>query len=381
VEGDGAEKNGPSGGNAENEGDDRSHDRRGHQRHTNTVEGAEHAFRIRRARGSPMRRAAGLLSAVLAVTACTAGFTPSETAPTVPTTSTTVPSTTTTTEPATTTTTTTVDPGPPLGLITPNGIPVAIRLVLPEGYLVWTPCGETARVSGGEPLWQTPVVLDPGHGGNRSIGAQGRNGLPEKVVNLQVAMAAKAELEARGIPTVLTRVDEYATTLRARSQLADLLQASALVSIHHNAPTPGPSPTPGTEIFYQSRSAESRRLGGVLYEHVFHALSQFTEVQWTAAPDAGVITVLNSRGTDAYGMIRIPETPSVLLELGYISNPSEAELFATEEYVEVAGRAIADALETYLDTDDPGMGWYEPGRVFDPAPGLSQAACVEVPLE
>ena len=313
------------------------------------------------------------------VGACTAGFSPSPTSPTVPSTTTTiVPSTTTTTMPSTTTTT---DPGPPLGLITPAGIPVAVRLVLPEGYLVWTPCGEIARVSGGEPLWQTPVVLDPGHGGNRDIGAQGRNGLPEKVLNLQVAMAAKAHLEARGIPAVLTRVDDYATTLRTRSQLADLLQASALISIHHNAPTPGPSATPGTEIFYQSRSEESRRLGGVLYEHVFEALSKFDQVQWSAAPDAGVITVLSSRGTDAYGMVRIPETPAVLLEFGYISNPAEAELFATEEYVEVAALSIADAMEAYLYTDAPGTGWYEPGRVFDPAPGLTQAACVEVPLE
>lgn len=329
-----------------------------------------------------MNRVAAILVMVLlaACSAIPAGLTPTF----VPTSSTLAVSTT-TSQPTRTTstisTTTTTDPGPVLGLITPNGIPVAVRVRLPDGYLVLSPCGVLTRVSGGEPLYRTAVVLDPGHGGDRDIGAQGRNGLPEKVANLRVAFAAQAELEARGIPTVLTRTADYATTLRTRSELADHLQAQALVSIHHNAPTPGPSPTPGTEIFMQSDSEESRRLGGVLYGHVVDALSRFTEVQWSAAPDAGVITVHNERGIDTYGMIRIPETPAVLLEMGYMSNPSEADLFATEEYVEVAGRAVADALEAYLTTEEPGRGWYEPGRQFTASPGLSRAACVDTPLE
>ena len=110
-------------------------------------------------------------------------------------------------------------------------------------------------------------------------------------------------------------------------------------------------------------------------------MSKFTEVAWVAAPDSGVITVHNQRGTDTYGMLRVPETPAVLLELGYISNPAEAELFATEEYVEVAGGAIADAIESYLNTDEAGSGWYEPGRQFTAATGLTGSACVETPLE
>lgn len=343
------------------------------------VERSEHETRLRPGGGFVNRVAAGLVMVALAAcSALPAGVTPTFT-PTS-----TLPAPSTTSQPTTTTTmvtTTTTNPGPPLGLMTPNGIPVAVRFRVPEGYMVWSPCGVLTRVSGGTPLYGTAVVLDPGHGGDRDIGAQGRNGLPEKVANLRVAFAAQAELQSRGIPTVLTRTADYATTLRTRTHLADHLGAQVLVSIHHNAPTPGPSPTPGTEIFMQSGSEESRRLGGVLYGHVVDALSRFTEVEWSAAPDAGVLTVLNDRGIDTYGMIRLPETPAVLLEMGYMSNPSEADLFATEEYVEVAGRAIADALEAYLTTDEPGRGWYEPGRQFTASPGLTQAGCVDTPLE
>lgn len=358
---------------AESQGYQSGNGRHGDQCDPHSVQWAEHDPRIR---GQGVKR--GAVVAMVLLAACTT--------PTVDPTSTTAPSTTSTSTTSTSTTTTlpattTTHPGRPLGLITPAGVPVAVRFVVPTGYMVYSPCGVLTRVSGGEPIYRTPVVLDPGHGGDRDVGAQGRNGLPEKVANLRVAFSAQEQLTSRGIPAVLTRTADYATTIPTRSRLADTLEAEVLVSIHHNAPTPGPSPKPGTEIFFQTGSEESRRLGGVLYTHVVRALSQFTEVQWSAAPDAGVITVHNRRGVDTYGMLRVPETPAVLLEIGYMSNPSEAELFATEEYVEVAGRAIADAIESYLTTDEPGSGWFEPGRQFTASPGLTGSACVETPLE
>lgn len=363
---------------AEDDRDQRRHPGQSDEGDPDSVQWSEHTPRIRRRRGIVNRRS--IAAIVVLVAGCAAvpvGHSDPPNVVTITTTTTTGSTTTTTTGSATTTT----NPGRPLGLITATGVPVAISVVLPEGFLVHSPCGVLVRVSGGEPLYRTPVVLDPGHGGDRDVGAQGRNGLPEKVANLRVAFAAQAQLEQRGIPTVLTRTADYATTIPMRSNLADTLEAEVLVSIHHNAPTPGPSPKPGTEIFMQSNSPESRRLGGVLYTHVVRSLSAFSEVEWSAAPDAGVITVHNQRGTDTYGMLRIPKTPSVLLEVGYMSNPSEANLFATEEYTEVAGRAIADAIESYLTTDEPGTGWYEPGRQFTAAPGLTGPACVDPPLE
>jgi N-acetylmuramoyl-L-alanine amidase len=289
--------------------------------------------------------------------------------------STTTPANTTTVNPSITTT----DPGPVLGLMTATGVPVALILETETRYLVYSPCGRPVFVEDGEPIHRTPVVLDPGHGGDRDVGAQGRNGLPEKVANLRVAMATQEALSAKGIPSVLTRTADYATTLTSRARFADTLQAELMVSIHHNAPTPGPSAVPGVEIFVQHDSDASRRLGGVLWVHSMAALSRF-DVAWTAADDAGVMPVLNQRGTDAYGIIRLPVTPTALIEMGYMSNPVEAELFATDEYLEVASQALADAIEAYLTTDQPGSGFNDEGRVFRPNPGLTMAECVDPSL-
>ena len=266
----------------------------------------------------------------------------------------------------------------PAGLITPAGIPVAVVEPGVGGHWVTTPCGNVAFVTGGAPLRDVEVVLDPGHGGPIDTGAVGFNGLAEKDVNLKVAMAAAELLNAQGIATVLTRTGDYATPLRIRANLADILDARVLVSIHHNAPSQAPSPVPGVEVFHENGSEDSKRLGGLVYERAMTALSTFV-VDWVAPADAGVMAVLNSGGRDAYGMIRLPATTSILLELGYLANPAEAELFARPVYARVAATAIADGVVDYLQTDRPGSG-YVAHRVFNPSPGVGRSLCDEVHL-
>jgi N-acetylmuramoyl-L-alanine amidase len=227
---------------------------------------------------------------------------------------------------------------------------------------------------------RTAVVLDPGHGGEVDTGAVGANGLMEKHLNLNVAHAVQAVLIGRDIPVLLTRTGDYASRLGVRTDLADRVDAELLLSIHHNAPTPASSPTPGTEVFIQSASEGSHRLGGLVYTRVKDALSEFN-VDWTAAPDAGVLTVLSTRGNDAYGILRGPSTVSVLAELAYISHPPEAELFATPEYMDAVSEALADAVERYLETEATGAGYVAEPRVFNPQPGIGSSLCVDPLLE
>jgi N-acetylmuramoyl-L-alanine amidase len=296
------------------------------------------------------------------------------------------PTSSTTTTLAPTTSTTAADPPPPLGelaadaLITPTGVVVAVLEQSPTGYLVRTPCGNEEMVSTGTPVGGIDVVLDPGHGGEIDTGAEGSNGLSESELNLEVAQAVEAKLIVRGIPVILSRTANYASILSVRTGLADHLGADLLLSIHHNAPTQGASNRPGTEVFVQHESDESRRLGGLVWSHVTQALSRFN-VDWSAANDAGVMTVLSTRGEDAYGINRNAETVSIIAELGYISNPPEAALFATDEYVEAAAEALADAIEDYLTTEEPGSGFVAEGRVFNPQPGIGGRSCVDPDLE
>lgn len=266
------------------------------------------------------------------------------------------------------------------GVVTATGVPVVHLARTPDGDVVTTPCGAVATVRGATPISGARIVLDPGHGGPIDTGAVGANGLVERDLNLDVATAAAELLAARGIGAALTRTADYAVPLPVRAAFADALGAEAMISIHHNAPTPGASPTPGTEVFVQQGSVASAVLGGIVLDEVAEALAAF-EIAWTAAPDAGVLLVLNSDGLDAYGMIRRPATPTVLAELGYLSNPVEAELFATDEYVAVAAQAIADAAERYLDGGPLGSAVQPEPRVFDPAAAPGADVCDDPPLE
>ena len=277
-----------------------------------------------------------------------------------------------------------LDGGFPPGLITPTGVSVAVLGLTDGGFAVLTPCGRMSRVSAGLPLQGVRVVLDPGHGGAYDVGAVGPNGLAERDLNLTLSNAVLSELSSRGIAAASTRTGHYGTLLSVRAAFADALGAEALVSIHHNAPTFSTGDKPGTEAYVQSASgqqarADSARLGGLLHQEITKALSSFDNVAWSSLPDAGVLRVLLPRGGDAYGMIRRPTLPTALLEYGYLSNSSEAALFATEEYIRVAAKATANAIEAHLNTDRSGTEVVHQPRVFDPARAPSR--CNEVPLE
>jgi N-acetylmuramoyl-L-alanine amidase len=277
---------------------------------------------------------------------------------------------------------TTIDRGEPLALVSPTGVVVPILEVGDDGYLVQTPCQDQTTLVFGTPLYQVDVVLDPGHGGDIETGAVGPNGLAEKDLNLSLSKAAARKLEDRGITVALTRTSDYRIPLITRAQIADTLEAEALVSVHHNAPVLSTSTEPGTEVFYQTESPESARLGGLIQEEVVEALSQFTEVKWVRASDAGVVGVLKPDGTESYGMIRRPETTAVLAEFGYLANRSEAELFATDEYIDAAAEALATAVERFLESDQAGVEPNAENRTFTPTGGTGGiGGCVDPALE
>ncbi|MFT7601254.1 MAG: N-acetylmuramoyl-L-alanine amidase [Acidimicrobiales bacterium] len=266
-------------------------------------------------------------------------------------------------------------------LITPTGVVVPVIEEGADGYRILTPCGDEVTLVWGTPIYRAEVAIDAGHGGSES-GAQGPNGLVEKDLNLLLARRAARVLTDRGISVVLTRSADYRIPLSSRAAIANELEVAVMISIHHNAPVVNPSAGPGSEVFVQSGSAESRRLGGLVYEEIVAALEQFEDVEWVTASDAGALAVLNRDDEDAYGMIRRPNMPAVLAEFGYLANRSEAELFATDEYLDVAATALADAVERWLDTDDPGSGFVDEPRRFTPDGGTGgSGGCDDPPLE
>lgn len=274
--------------------------------------------------------------------------------------------------------TTTTLPGPPVAWVSPSGVPMAITGMDGETIEVLTPCGNPALLTQGTPVYEVDVVIDPGHGGPVDTGAVGPNGLAEKEINLRLSHALSDLLTERGVAVMLTRTADYAIPIPIRSAYSDLVGARALVSIHHNAPQAPASAIPGVETFVKADVAESARLGGLLQQAAMDALGVF-DVAWQRSPDAGAMTVLNTRGEDAYGMVRLPDAPSVLIELGYLANPAEANLYETPEYVPAVAAALADAIETFLTTTEVGAPLVE-GRVHNPSPGVGRDSCVEPDL-
>ena len=274
----------------------------------------------------------------------------------------------------------------PTALVTSTDVPVVVLGRARGGFVVRTPCAGTAIVAGGGPIEGAQVVVDPGHGGPWANGAVRPNGLAERDLNLTLSRAILRALADRNIPAATTRTGDYGLRLSVRAEFADALSVDALISLHHNAPTWGTSEAPGSEVYVQSATgggahASSARLGGLLYEKITAALSRFEHITWSRLPTAGVLRVLAPGGGDAYGMLSGPSTTAVLVEYGYLSNPPEAALFATDAYIHTAATATAtaDAIDAYLHTDRNGTGHVQRPRVYDPA--TPRPRCNETLLE
>jgi N-acetylmuramoyl-L-alanine amidase len=277
-----------------------------------------------------------------------------------------------------------IDPVParePRALTTPTGVVAPIIGTDPAGYVVRTPCGRQATIASGTPHPGAHAVLDAGHGGGET-GAVGPAGLTEKALNLAVSLHAEEALEAAGLEVLQTRTQDYRITLATRAEIATLLEPRVFVSIHHNAAPDGEWPRPGTETFYQIRSADSKRLAGLIWEEVVAALSRF-EAHWVADTDAGAKYRPNSQGGDYYGILRRSErVTAVLAELAFVSNPSEEALLARPDVQKAEGVAVARGILRYLKGDEPRPDAFtEPYPRETPAgPGGGAEGCEDPPL-
>ena len=296
--------------------------------------------------------------------------------------STSTSSTTTTVAPATTVATASLSPSTKL-VVTRTGVVSPVVSVNPDATVtIRTPCERTATVAGATAVGPVDIVIDPGHGGSES-GATGANGLTERVVNLEVAKHVIDALSTAGFHPLLTRTGDYRITLSERAAIAHAANPRVFVSVHHNGASDGPRDGPGTEVFYQHASADSRRLGGLIYEEVVAALKQYPGIAWQADTDAGVKTRLNTSGNDYYAMVRQPApVVAVLAELLFLSNPPEADLVARPEVQLAEGNAVARGIVRYLTTQDPGSGFTDAYPRTEPAGGGGGlSGCVDPPLQ
>ncbi|KFF56083.1 hypothetical protein CM50_08610 [Bacillus subtilis] len=191
--------------------------------------------------------------------------------------------------------------------------------------LTLAPCAQAA-----EPIEGKTVYIDAGHGGEDS-GAVG-NGLFEKDINLAVSEHVTDKLKAEGANPVASRSDDHFLTLEERVAKASANQADLFVSIHVNS---GVASASGTETYFQSNfeGESSWRLASDIQSQLVSSLQ---------TRDRGV------KESDFY-VITYSQMPSVLAELGFITNSSDADKLGSEEYQQKAADAIVNGIDSYYD--------------------------------
>ena len=174
------------------------------------------------------------------------------------------------------------------------------------------------------------VVLDAGHGGEDG-GAVSASGLYEKDLNLAVATLVRELLESNGIRVVMTRetdvllydrnVDYHgrkkALDLAARKKIAEETPNSIFVSIHMNAYPQ--SQYHGLQVWYSPNHPQSR----VIAEEIQSTVANALQTDNTRRPKSA---------TSSIYLLHHLNTPAVLVECGFLSNPAEAARLGDPEY-------------------------------------------------
>jgi N-acetylmuramoyl-L-alanine amidase len=234
------------------------------------------------------------------------------------------------------------------------------------------PAGKTiAGAAPGLPV----VVLDPGHGGIDS-GAVTQKGEVEKRIVLDFAHALAAKIEATGrYKTVLTRDDDSFVSLADRIRIARSHGAALFISIHADT-LPDPFGVRGATIYTLSDKASDAE--AARYAEKENRADLIAGVDLSTEPDdvADILIDLTRRETKAFSaqfakglveefraaatlnknprrsagflVLKAPDVPSVLLELGYLSSREDVKLLTSEDWREKAAAAVTSAVDDFF---------------------------------
>lgn len=190
------------------------------------------------------------------------------------------------------------------------------------------------------------VVIDPGHGGEDS-GALSAAGLPEKDVNLSVSLYLRDYLEAAGIPVVMTRTEDKLLydpqadfrgrkkqmDLNSRLHTAQSVPDSLFVSIHMNSFPQ--SQYRGAQVWYSTGDPRSMEAASAVQSQVLRL-------------DADNHRRIKAAGSNIFLLDRL-NTPGILVEGGFLSNPAEAERLADVQYQKELAFVIFIGIMSYLE--------------------------------
>lgn len=185
-----------------------------------------------------------------------------------------------------------------------------------------------------EPAHPAPVhgtvVLDPGHGGKDPGAAS--NGIREKDLNLTVAQLVGEDLAKRGAKVLMTRDTDIFIELDDRPAVSNRAGADLFVSLHANS-IPKPSVS-GFEVYVEN-SASSASIAA--------AMAIASRLQ-----EAGIYPYGPQPKRKAFRVLTHNRRPSVLVEMGFLTNSADAARLLQSEYQKRLAVAIADGIADFL---------------------------------
>ncbi len=221
------------------------------------------------------------------------------------------------------------------------------------------------------------VVIDPGHGGV-DPGAIGLDGVYEKTLTLAVARQLKAALIATGrFRAALTRDDDSFIPLRGRVARARDLGADLFISLHAN--TIDDAEIHGLSVYSLSDTASDHEagamaasenradaLGGIdlskasdqvasilidlAQRNMKNQSRRFARILVHDMGGSGVALLPQPHREAGFAVLTSPEVPSVLIEMGYISNRGDLRDLTDPRYQKRLARAITHSVEGYFGT-------------------------------
>lgn len=223
------------------------------------------------------------------------------------------------------------------------------------------------------------VVLDAGHGGI-DTGASGVDGVIEKDLVLDEVLRLRKKLLRRGYSVHLTRDNDLYVPLIERVNVARALHADLFVSLHADSNS-DPS-VYGASVYTLSEAASDREAAALARKENLSDVIAGVDLSGQNSPVASILIGLAQRDTmnrsvrfaqsavaqlahvtdilprdphraAGFVVLKAPDVPAVLIELGYLSNPRDCAQMATDSWRDRVASALANAVDRQLRTAAP----------------------------
>jgi N-acetylmuramoyl-L-alanine amidase len=222
------------------------------------------------------------------------------------------------------------------------------------------------------------IVLDPGHGGIDN-GAVAGNGTMEKDIVLEFTTALRDQLEQSGkYRVVMTRTDDTFIPLVDRVRMARIRQAALFVSIHADAIAKSEGEAQGATVYTLSETASDAEAGRLAESENRADVIAGIDMSHEPGDVADILIDLAQRETKAFSLhfakallgdmkkvarmhkipmksagfkvLKAPDVPSVLIELGYVSSKDDLKLLTSGTWQAKTAGAIGRAIDNFFST-------------------------------